>query len=541
MIRLLPPEVADAIAAGEVVERPASVVKELIENSLDAGAQRIAIEVRGAGRNLIRVADDGAGIPADELALAFQRHATSKLTEIGDLAAVATLGFRGEALASIAAVADVECTSSGRRVRLRAGALLEEGVAPPLAGTITEVRDLFSNTPARLRFLKSEATESAACVRTVESYALLHPEVRFNLIVEGRETLETDGEGRLESVLAAVYGSAVTGQMLAIETLGVRGAVSRPHLSRGNREAILLAVNGRPVVSRSLNFALEECYRGALERGRYPLAVLDLGVPPERVDVNVHPAKREVRFHSEGAVFSELQRAVLAALQVVEAPRLAPAGAVESAPAERILRLSEPPAEIRYEPPPRQEAQGLLRPLGQVMNGYLVAEGPDGLVLIDQHAAHERILYNRFRARLDGSPGDSQPLLLPLVIELEAAQVAALEEHRGELVSLGFEVEVFGPRALRIVAGPIETPPERLEQAFTEALAGLAGRNQDEALAALACHSAVRFGDRLDPVEQRRLIEELETTTRDATCPHGRPTRLVIEWQELKRHFRRNY
>lgn len=541
MIRVLPPEVADAIAAGEVVERPASVVKELIENALDAGARRIAIEVRGAGRNLVRVADDGTGIPPDELTLAFQRHATSKLARIGDLEAIATLGFRGEALASIAAVADVECSSGGRRVHLRGGTLLEEGVAPPLAGTIMEIRDLFANTPARLRFLKSEATEAAACVRSVESYALLHPEVRFTLLLEGREVLETEGDGRLESALAAVYGGAVAAQMLRVESLGVTGAVSQPRLSRGNRDAVLLAVNGRPVASRALAFALEECYRGALERGRYPVAVLDLAVPPERVDVNVHPAKREVRFHSEGAVFTELQRAVLAALQGSEVPRLTPAAAGESQPAERILRLSEPPAPIRYEAPVRPAGAGLLRPLGQVMDGYLVAEGPEGVVLIDQHAAHERILYNRFRARLEGSPGVSQPLLLPLVVELDAGHVASLDEHRSELASLGFEVEVFGPRAVRILAGPVETPPERLEDGFAEVLAGLAGRYQDDALAGLACHSAVRFGDRLEPAEQRRLIEELETTTPDATCPHGRPTRLVVEWQELKRHFRRNY
>lgn len=540
MIRVLAPEVADAIAAGEVIERPASVVKELLENSLDAGARRIAIEVRGAGRNLVRVADDGGGIPAEELALAFRRHATSKLAEVRDLEAIATLGFRGEALASIAAVADVECSSNGHGVHLRGGSLLSEGVAPPVPGTVMEIRDLFLNTPARLRFLKTPATETAACVRVVESYALLHPEVRFTLLVDGRESLETEGDGRLEAALAAVYGNAVAAQMLSVDSLGVKGAVSPPRLSRGNRDAILLAVNGRPVISRALGFALEDCYRGALERGRYPVAVLDLAVPPERVDVNVHPAKREVRFHSEGAVFAELQRAVLAALEVVEVPRLTPA-AVEARPPERILRLNDAPPPIAYEAPARAASPGLLRPLGQVMGGYLVAEGPEGLVLIDQHAAHERVLYNRFRSRLEGGPGVSQPLLLPLVVEADASQVAALDEHLGELSALGFEVEVFGPRALRIGAGPVETPPERLQEAFAEALAGLARRNQEEALAALACHSAVRFGDRLDAAEQRRLVEELETTTPDGTCPHGRPTRLVIEWQELKRHFRRNY
>jgi DNA mismatch repair protein MutL len=541
-IHALPPEVADAIAAGEVVERPASVVKELLENALDAGASRLTVEIRGAGRNLVRVVDDGAGIPAGELGLAFQRHATSKVAQLADLEAIGTLGFRGEALASIAAVAEVECTSSGRRIRLRAGRVLEEGAAGPSPGTVMEVRDLFANTPARLKFLKSEATETAACLRVVQQYALLRPSLRLRVIVDGRTALQTTGGHRADAI-AAVHGPAVAREMRLVAAEGVTGAISPPKLSRGNRDGVLLAVNGRPVASRALGFALDECYRGSLERGRHPIAVLDLAVDAASVDVNVHPAKREVKFRAEGAVFAALQKAVRATLAGSEAPRLAVSvGALAPAavsPPARQLTLHEPAAQVGYEPPPMAVAP--LRPLGQAGDGYLVAEGPQGIVLIDQHAAHERVLFNRFKARLEMGEALSQPLLLPIVVELDAATMVLLGDQRQALLSLGFEIEAFGPRAARVLAAPVETPPGRLEAAILEVLAGLRERSLDDALASLACHSAVRFGDQLDSAEQRRLIEELESTTPDATCPHGRPTRLVIDWQELKRHFRRNY
>ncbi|HVD01595.1 MAG TPA: DNA mismatch repair endonuclease MutL [Candidatus Dormibacteraeota bacterium] len=540
-IRALPQEVADAIAAGEVVERPASVVKELVENALDAGARRITVEVRGAGRSLVRVVDDGPGIPPEQLALAFQRHATSKVATLGDLEAIATLGFRGEALASIAAVADVECASAGSRIHLRAGRVEEEGATAPAPGTVVEVRDLFANTPARLKFLKSEATETSACLRVVQHFALLHPDLRFHCAVDGRTVLQTDGGG-LAAALRAVHGSPVAASMLALDWPGVDGAVSQPRLSRGNREGILLAVNGRPVASRVLAFALEECYRGSLERGRYPLAVLDLAVDPGSIDVNIHPAKREVKFRDEGAVFTALQKAVRAALAGSDSPRLTVTPAATSAAtatAGRQLTLHET-AVAAVEAPATAPASP-LRPLGQVLDGYLVAEGPDGLVLVDQHAAHERVLFNRFQDRLQTGRPLSQALLLPIVVELDAATVALLADRAADVAAFGFELEPFGPRAVRILAGPVETPPDRVEAALGEVLAGLRANSLEDALASLACHSAVRFGDRLEPAEQRRLIDELQSTTPDATCPHGRPTRLLLDWQELKRHFRRNY
>lgn len=547
-IRLLPPQVADAIAAGEVIERPAAVVKELVENSLDAGSRRITIEVRGAGRTLIRVSDDGNGIEPEDLPLAFQRHATSKLASLEDLKAIGTLGFRGEALASIAAVSDLECRSRGARLRLRGGRPLESGAAPPVPGTVVEVRDLFASTPARLRFLKSEATESAACLKVVQAYALLYPEVRFELTLEGRTALRTPGSGDRRSAAAAVFGTVLAPQLLEVEAEGVRGLVSPPQISRAGREAVLLGVNRRPIASRALAYAVEECYLGRLERDRHPVALLDLEVAPTEVDVNVHPTKREVRFQNERVVFGRVQRAVRAALSGSPPYRLAGPAALEGPrlgtpwlrEAPRVVYSAPAPAL----PPPAGPALGPMRPLGQVLEGYLVAESADGVVLVDQHAAHERVLYNRFRARLAGAEAASQRLLLPETVELDPAQVAAATDHAPRLAALGFQLERFGPNAVRVRAAPAETPLGRIPDALRELLSVLAESRSPAALeraaASLACHSAVRFGDRLEPAEQRRLLEELELAEESVTCPHGRPTRLVIDRQELKRHFRRS-
>jgi DNA mismatch repair protein MutL len=352
-----------------------------------------------------------------------------------------------------------------------------------------------------------------------------------------------------------VLGAATAAELLQVEGEGVHGLVSQLRLSRGSRDAILLAVNRRPAVSRSLLYAVEECYTGALERGRYPVAVLEIDVDPQAVDVNVHPAKREVRFHAERTIFAALQRAVRGAL-AGSAPyqlRPAPVAAVgERRPAWRAPHLHQAPSIFSLpagpgpapDPPPLDSP---LRPLGQVMDGYLVAESEAGVVLIDQHAAHERVLYNRFLARLESRSlaAVGQALLLPETVELDPAQVAAAADHGERLRALGFAVEEFGPRTLRLTAVPAEMAPERALPALRELLGLLVESTADAVLArlaaSLACHSAVRFGDRLDPSEQRRLLAELEVADQSVTCPHGRPTRLLLSWQDLKRHFRRNY
>jgi DNA mismatch repair protein MutL len=549
-IQVLSPEVADAIAAGEVVERPASVVKELIENALDAEARRISIDVRGAGRTSIRVSDDGVGIPADELSLAFVRHATSKVAALSDLDAITSLGFRGEALASIASVADVECSSDGVRIHIRAGEVIEHGAGPLLTGVMIEVRDLFGNVPARLKFLKSDATEVAAIKDVVTAFALLHPHVRFQLTIDGRAAVSSSGDGDRSRAFASVYGAAVAVEMLELVGLPlVTGMVSQPRLSRGSRDGLVLAVNGRPIMSRPLLYALEECYQGRLERGRHPVAAVDIGIDATLVDVNVHPAKREVRFRDEGAVFAALQRAVRSALGASEPVRYqtsppAPGIAAARPHAPQLMVQGSALAAGELDMPGPASA-GVLRPIGQVGPGYLVAEGPQGLVLVDQHAAHERVLYNRLLERLRTGLGASQPLLMPQAVDVEPSLIAAAADHRAELATLGLEYEEFGPRSLRITAVPVEMPAGRATAAVQETLAALSETRGDQAMhkaaAALACHSAVRFGDVLDPAEQRRLLADLETAEESVTCPHGRPTRLVVEWQELTRHFRRNY
>ena len=550
MIQLLAAEVADAIAAGEVIERPASVVKELVENALDAGARRINVDVRGAGKTSIRVSDDGAGIPGGELAIAFVRHTTSKLTSLADLTVIQSFGFRGEALASIAAVAEVDCSSGGANLRIRAGEIVEQGGGPLLPGVVIEVRDLFANVPARLKFLKSDATEVAAIKDVVAGFALLHPHVRFHLTIDNRAAVSTTGDGDRRRAIGAVYGPPVASEMLELVGLPlVTGMVSQPRLSRGSRDGMVLAVNGRPISARSLVYALEECYQGRLERGRHPIAVLDIGIEPELVDVNVHPAKKEVRFRDEGAVFGALQRAVRTALDGSDPFRYRPTGSVEAttsaiAASSPMLTVHEAAATL-VAPATNGHAAAVLRPIGQVGPGYLVAEGPHGLVLVDQHAAHERVLYNRLLERMRGGGGASQPLLIPQAVDVEPALIAAATDHREDLARMGLEYEEFGPRSLRITAVPVELPSGRATAAIQETLAALAENRGDEAIhkaaAALACHSAVKFGDVLDVTEQRRLLADLETAEESITCPHGRPTRLLVEWQELTRHFKRNY
>jgi DNA mismatch repair protein MutL len=332
----------------------------------------------------------------------------------------------------------------------------------------------------------------------------------------------------------------------------VAGLVSQPRLSRGSRDGMVLAVNGRPISARSLVYALEECYQGRLERGRHPVAVVDIGIDPELVDVNVHPAKKEVRFRDEGAVFGALQRAVRAALDGSDPFRYRPFGADQAVPVAVVdvaagapqLMLHEAPAGVAAAPNGHTES-AVLRPIGQAGPGYLVAEGPHGLVLVDQHAAHERVLYNRLLERLREGRGASQPLLIPQALDLEPQLIAAAADHRTELLNLGLEFEEFGPRSVRITAVPVELPSSRATAAIQETFAALAEHRGEQAIqkaaAALACHSAVRFGDVLETAEQRRLLAELEATEESITCPHGRPTRLLVEWQELTRHFRRNY
>lgn len=581
-IVLLPQVVADAIAAGEVVERPASVVKELAENALDAGARRIEVSIHGGGLIDIEVSDDGAGIAPDDVGLAVARHATSKITSSDDLARVRTLGFRGEALASIAAVSDLTMVSrdrvsdAGSSLRVRFGDPgVRTAVAAP-AGTRITVAELFATTPARLRFLRSAGAESAAVLRVVGELALLHHEVAFSLRSDEREQLCTPG-GTLRDALYAMHGSRAA-DLIDVDGAGevaVRGAVSAPHAHRGQRGALVVGVNRRRIQHRGVQVAVEEAYRGLLPVNRFPHGVVLIDIDPAEVDVNVHPTKREVRFRDERRVFAAVQRACWAALQgspLESGARLlsmyaSPASGVDDngpvpqpgvleladAPASRVLELGDAPASAGAAGGPAAELRSLsdlhpLRAVGQVGGQWLVAESHGSLVIVDPHAAHEKSIYQELLARwssADRSAADVQLLLIPAVVAVDARALERTERHRDFIAACGFEIEPFGPDTVRCSAVPASasgSDVERLVRALLDALgddAVAVDVRTARVAATVACHSAVRFGDRLDPGAQQRLLDRLVATPGGVTCPHGRPTVLVLQDPALRRAFGR--
>jgi DNA mismatch repair protein MutL len=563
-ITILPASVADGIAAGEVVDRPAAVVKELMENAIDAAASRIQVRLEAAGQQLIEVVDDGVGIAPADLPLAFRRHATSKIRSLDDLRTIQTLGFRGEALASIAAVARVEAVSrlrdggEGHRVLVEGGAPVAEGPAGSPAGTRVSVSRLFFNTPARLKFLKQPATENAVIVRLVGELALAHPLIGVALDVDGRRVLETPGNGELRAAVAAVYDAPTAAAMLTVEDGSVRGLISPPALHRATREHVVILINGRRIHHRNLSFAVEQAYRGLREPDRFPLAVLDVRVDPTDVDVNVHPTKREVRFRNERSVFAVVERACYRALRQSPIYQLQPAGSGPVLELRESAVISSASLTPHPDPPSQggreihgqggRETDGSRLPpleyVGQLLRGYLVAEAPGAVVLIDQHAAHERVLFDRILRRLQRRESSRQLLLIPHVLDLTPAQVAAFQEHEPWLHTLGFEGDDFGPHTIRVRAAPADMPEARVGRVLDLLLGDLAGertpdRRLSETAALLACHSAVRFGDAMTSDAARQLLSSLATTEEPISCPHGRPTTLILPDDQLRRLFKR--
>ncbi len=596
-IRILPPEIADKIAAGEVVERPASVVKELIENALDAGARAVRVEIREGGIRLIRVVDDGSGIRSEEAALALRRHATSKITSAADLEAIRTLGFRGEALASIASVSRLTLTTRHRKESLGVHLAVEggevktrEAVAHP-AGTTVVVEHLFYNTPARRKFLKSPRTEAGHVHRLITRYALAYPEVRFTYVSEGRVVFQVTGSGRLLDVLAAVFGQDVAGQMVPVgavtmpwpepsATADVWGYVGRPNLHRANRQQIVLFLNRRWIRDYALTQAVVQAYHTFLPVGRYPLAVIHVGLDPHLVDVNVHPTKAEVRFREPRAVFAAVQKAVrsaiagLAPVREVEASggwarppgwaerrrSLVDAGSGQQS--ELNLRLEGAAAGLPRSQPEAAAAEQtsapmsagaesgllpLLRVIGQVGATYIVAEGPDGLYLIDQHAAHERVLYEKLmaeRAAQGVVPG--QQLLEPVPVTVDSELAALIGEALDALHEVGFHIEPFGTGTYLVRAVPAILSgqnPARVVEEVARGLAeeeNLAAKAVEERLVTLICkRAAVKGGQVLSEAEMRALVRALEACQTPHTCPHGRPTMLHITAGELAKLFGR--
>lgn len=567
-IRILPSEVASQIAAGEVVERPASVVKELLENAIDAGASYIAIEVEGAGKRRIQVSDDGQGIPPDELRLAVERHATSKLNDANDLFQIVTLGFRGEALASIASVSRMTITSRppdedlGARIRVDGG--IAEAVEPSGVpeGTLVQVEDLFYNVPARMKFLKTDTTERRQIDALATRYALAYPHVRFHLYQDGKPALQTSGRGDRREVLGALYGPDIARQMLEVVSssgdVRVQGFITPISVTRSNRREILFFVNGRPVQDTALTAAVLKGYHTLLMVGRYPLAVLFLELDPEKIDVNVHPTKAEVRFREQDTVFTAVQSAIRRALLAhTPVPELHRDQLRWSPPEQRETPAKSwelPPAEAPREESEENEAPAerlptlgtpLLRLVGQIAASYLVAEGPDGLYLIDQHAAHERVLFERFLEQ-KGVGVPSQSLLQPATVELPVTQARMLEEQLPLLNSLGFQVEHFGRSTFLVRSVPtllIRMEPadalRTLVEDFEEDETPLKSKTEERIIARVCKRAAVKAGKTLSTEEQQALLRDLEACRSPRTCPHGRPTMIHLSVDLLERQFGR--
>lgn len=589
-IQILTDKVIAQIAAGEVIERPASVIKELVENSLDAGATTIHISVAGGGRRLLRVSDNGQGIPADEVEVAFARHATSKLTTAADLEHIQTLGFRGEALASIASIsrtnmitrADNEIT--GTRLQIEGSRLIQRQSIGAPAGTTITVENLFFNTPARLKFLKAENTEKRQIALVVSRYALAYPHVRFILEQDGREAFRTNGSGQLADVMITALGIDTFREMIEFESDGqhdrvrVYGYTSTPGIHRADRSRISLYVNGRWVQDTSLGYAVVQAYHTFLMKGRYPISVVMIELPAEAVDVNVHPTKAEVRFQNPNEVFALVQRAIrralidlsqtpsfggkhnLSALALqdkrtggiqldmnldLESPGWYP-HQYPTAPSHRQPDADPTAVPEGIEGPRKPRTLPLLRVVGQIGASYIVAEGPAGLYLIDQHAAHERILYEQFMSDYANQELIAQSTLSAQTIELPATEARLIESNLKVLRAMGFHLEAFGPNTFLIRSVPAllaDQDPLQAVSAVLEELEQDRTPGQDsveEKIIQRVCkQAAVKAGTILSLEEMQGLIRQLERTRSPLTCPHGRPTMLHMTSDQLAREFGR--
>lgn len=578
-IQLLPDEVASQIAAGEVVERPASVVKELIENSLDAGASTVNVIVEGAGKTRIEVADNGHGISSSELKLAVTRHATSKLKSKDDLFNISTLGFRGEALASISSVSHFRITSRpvdqefGYTIDLDGGKILESNQVGAPVGTSIRVSDLFFNVPARLKFLKTDRTERGKITGLITKYALAYPDVKFQLKHDNRVTIQTSGNGNSREVLGKLFSPEIAKQMIPVvfdEEIKVSGFISPTSITRSNRRGIHFFINGRPIQDTTLNTAAIKAYHTMLMVGRYPLMTLMIEMNPTQVDVNVHPTKAEVRFRDRDQVFRSVGRAVrralLASTPVPGLGQTTSSGlGIFQVPDWGGIQRSATPAissgESGEEPPesvspiaspgegsqPGLEELGspILRLMGQVAATYLIAEGPDGLYLIDQHAAHERVLFEKMMNQKD-TRIPSQTLLEPVPVELTANEAVIIEENLERLNSLGFIVDEFGQLTFIVRAIPIVlfgmNPASALRvivEDFEEDEAPLQKEVEMKLIARVCKKAAVKAGQILTQAEQAALIRDLEACQAPRTCPHGRPTMVRLSVELLERQFGR--
>jgi DNA mismatch repair protein MutL len=559
-IHVLSQDIAERIAAGEVIERPVSVVKELVENALDAGSHEIRVDIRGGGLRLVRVTDDGYGIPEDELERACARHTTSKITTLEDLGRLHTLGFRGEALASIAAVSELTLVSrpiesenlveesAAALITMRGGEVTQRGQRARLHGTTVTVRDLFYNVPARLKFMRGARTETGHILQLMRRYAVGFPTIRFNLTIEETVALQTAGTGDLAATLAELYQLPMAEMLHPVsataEHYTLHGYVGNRALAQSSRQHIMLFINGRWVHNRPLQDALESGYRGLLPKGKHPLLVFYLELPPGDLDVNIHPAKTEVKLLHESEIVTALTQAVRSVLERSPALPSSPSFPGPElvyqrrlpGPRRRGLHVAESAEGYKAEvaPPAAAEILATLQPLAQLQQAVILAEAPDGsLYLIDQHRAHERVIYEYLRSkhvgvRVDAEDEwtDSHLLLEPVVVELKRAQAELLEQRLPVLRDLGLECERFGGRSFLIRSVPSGVGQEQLASHLSE-LAEIASEDstdwEDHLLIGLACRSALRRGRVLSIDEQRTLLTSLSAVTAPAVCPHGSP------------------
>lgn len=536
-IHLLPDELINQIAAGEVIERPASVVKELVENAIDAGAARITIEIQGTGKKLIRVADNGRGMSEKEISLALQRHSTSKISSLDDLFNIQTLGFRGEALPSIASVSKTKISPN-----------------PSGAGLTVEVKELFHNIPVRKKFLKSDATEMGHIGDIVAKYILAYPGISFELTSDGKPLLQSAGTGNLKDAIMSVYGVELLKELSAVAAElpwgKINGLVSRPTITRLDKNYEIFFVNGRSVKNFLLNRALEEAYRTLIPSGRYPVGVIFISIDPKLVDVNVHPTKREVKFLRTNEVTAALTEAVKRVWDNGKDAGMdvGSQSLVENDSLDQIPISGFHTGFLTHNPTTSfsQLETGEPSPVFQVNNTYIIKPTDEGITIIDQHAAHERILYDQLSRPRSNVQG-RQPLLVPEAIEVGVKESAILKEDPEYFHDLGFELEEFGQNTYLIRTVPAAAVKAPIKQLLLDLISelGEAGKavqlevKLENARKLIACHSAIRAGDKLTVEEMNRLVKDLYNTASPATCPHGRPTIVKIDEPTLKKWFQR--
>lgn len=558
-IRTLPPEITMKIAAGEVIERPASIVKELLENAIDAQASSVKIELKDGGKGEIAVTDNGHGIDPREISQAFLRYATSKISSFDDLYSIKSFGFRGEALPSIASVSRVEMVSRppeepiGARIVIEEGKIIEEREIGCPAGTAVRVTRLFNNLPVRRKFLKSAATEQSYCLETITRILMGIEDLRAEVIIDGRRVLLLPNLIRSEERLVILLGREAADHLTPIKTATegpyrVSGFISSPDWPRANSKGIYCYVNRRPVKDVIVNHALLQAYKNVLPPGKYPLAVIKLEVPPNEVDVNVHPAKMEVRFENPQKVYSLVTESIIHSLSKFS-PDISKRAEIHHRVEEAIERYYEDakrPLPITLSWPSREEKPADdFTYLGQIDGSYLIFQTPQGLVIVDQHAAHERVLFDRLSKKGRGAISASQSLLVPILISLTPHEFSSLEDVIPILTDLGFEIEPFGPNTIALKAIPAILSAEEGPSFLRELIAEFNVRStsltekRDKLLATLACKGAVTAHRLITAEGACHLFRDLRETASPATCPHGRPTFLHFTYEELERMFKR--